>query len=183
MSHFRPDQAVVRYFTMSELACKCGRPDCRHKTLDDIADARSMSFFHSLSDLRHELGVPITVHSGMRCPVHNAEIGGAPDSAHIYDVAADVSSRGCMWYDIANLAEAQACYSGIIVYPAQGFVHLDQHPTAHVRRGYDLGKRDRHIISWGDYGSSVLVVNEEWNLDYEIPKPRYIIEADIRMRP
>lgn len=183
MSFYLPDQWVVSHIRMRELACKCDR-DCEGKYLDDIGDARSMSFLRRIGELRHEFGLPIKVNSGFRCPVHNAEEGGSPDSAHIYKVALDLYPLEGMWYDLAHLAEMQGCYSGIIVYPAQGFVHLDQHPTADVRRGYSYGPRDEHVITWGQYDDhTMLDLNEEWNVDYVIPKPDYILKAEERMQP
>lgn len=40
--------------------------------------------------LRAEVGRPLTVVSGYRCPVHNKAVGGAPASKHLLGQAADL---------------------------------------------------------------------------------------------
>jgi len=36
-----------------------------------------------LDDVREELGIPLVITSGTRCVIHNRDVGGAPDSAHL----------------------------------------------------------------------------------------------------
>lgn len=73
------------HFSFSEWACGCGgnKPGCRvimvHRPL--LAD---------LEVYRSTLGQPVTIASGYRCELHNAEVGGAKDSQHLYGGAADV---------------------------------------------------------------------------------------------
>ena len=43
-----------------------------------------------LEILRASIGTPIRIVSGYRCPVHNAAVGGAKDSQHVYAAAADI---------------------------------------------------------------------------------------------
>ena len=80
----------IRYFTREEFRCKCGGRYCSgfpaepREQLVRIADR-----------LRKNLGVPITVVSGLRCPQHNAAVGGVPDSQHMYGEAADIYAAGC----------------------------------------------------------------------------------------
>lgn len=45
--------------------------------------------------LRAALGRPIPIVSGYRCPVHNARVGGAKDSQHVYAAAADIPAQLC----------------------------------------------------------------------------------------
>ena len=66
------------HFQDSEFAC----PDC--------------GLFFPNSELRDKLnrardllGGPIVINSGTRCPVHNAAVGGRPNSAHLSGEAAD----------------------------------------------------------------------------------------------
>lgn len=37
---------------------------------------------------------PVTINSGYRCPTHNANIGGATNSQHLYGTAADIVVDG-----------------------------------------------------------------------------------------
>jgi uncharacterized protein YcbK (DUF882 family) len=53
----------------------------------------------SLELLRAIHGRPIRIVSGYRCPVHNAEVAGAPDSQHMYGAAADIPRGVCSFAD------------------------------------------------------------------------------------
>ena len=50
-----------------------------------------------VDEIRHRAGVPITIvdsgGSGVRCPEHNAEVGGVANSEHLYGRAADLHSQ------------------------------------------------------------------------------------------
>ena len=59
-------------FKWSELACKCG---CGTSYV-------SKSAIIKLQKLRDMMGSPITINSCCRCPLHNARVGGVPNSQH-----------------------------------------------------------------------------------------------------
>lgn len=67
------------HFQRREFAC----PHC------GVAVVRR-SLVERLEHLRGLVQRPIRIVSGYRCPVHNAEVGGAPDSQHMYGAAADI---------------------------------------------------------------------------------------------
>lgn len=71
----------TKNFRVSEFACKCG---CGK---DDI-DQRVMDMAQVIRD---ELGVPVKVNSGCRCPGHNAKVSGVKGSKHTKGLAADLS--------------------------------------------------------------------------------------------
>lgn len=75
------------HFARRELNCKCGCRTPAHiaKNLAELATY--------LEQLRVLLGVPMTVHSGYRCPKHNAAVGGAKASIHMTGHACDFSTR------------------------------------------------------------------------------------------
>ena len=77
-----------------------------------------------LDIMREQLGKPLYVLSGYRCPAHNEEVGGVPNSQHVEGTASDLTYDGI---DIEYLAElAERCGAdGIGKYPEQGFVHVD----------------------------------------------------------
>lgn len=60
-------------FSRAEMECKCGCGTCNV----------SERLLTMLERLRHQLGRPIHINSGCRCPKHNAAVGGVPDSAHV----------------------------------------------------------------------------------------------------
>jgi uncharacterized protein YcbK (DUF882 family) len=47
-----------------------------------------------LQKVRDAVGKPITINSGWRTKQHNAEVGGASNSMHLYGKAADVRIKG-----------------------------------------------------------------------------------------
>lgn len=79
----------IEYFTRDEFRCKCGGKYCNgypaepKEQLVRIAD-----------QLRKNLGVPITVVSGLRCHTWNKIQGGVENSQHMNGEAADIYARG-----------------------------------------------------------------------------------------
>lgn len=73
----------IRCFTRAEFACRrgCG--------LDSI-DRRLVKI---CEQVRTALGI-FDITSGLRCPVHNARVGGVANSRHLYGRAVDFSIRG-----------------------------------------------------------------------------------------
>ena len=80
----------ITYFTREEFRCKCGGKYCGgfpaepKEALVRIAD-----------QLRKNLGVPIRVVSGLRCPTWNRLQGGVETSQHQYGEACDIYAAGC----------------------------------------------------------------------------------------
>lgn len=64
---------LTRHFSKHEFACKCG---CGLNTID-------LGLVYLLERVRQEYGGAIIVTSGCRCPKHNVDAGGKPDSAHL----------------------------------------------------------------------------------------------------
>lgn len=78
-----------------------------------------------LEEMRKDLGVPLQINSGYRCPEHNAAVGGVPDSQHVQGVAADVQvPPGLTVKEVAAAAE-RAGADGIGYYYDDNFVHVD----------------------------------------------------------
>lgn len=79
----------IEFFTREEFRCKCGGKYCNgfpaepQEQLVRIAD-----------QLRKNLGVPITVVSGLRCPEWNRIQKGVKTSQHQYGEALDIYARG-----------------------------------------------------------------------------------------
>ena len=80
----------IRYFTRNEFRCTCPRcggfPVEPEETMVRVVD-----------EIRRRAGTPITIvdsgGSGIRCPEHNVEVGGAANSEHLYGRAADLHSN------------------------------------------------------------------------------------------
>jgi len=106
-----------KYFTEDEMRCKCcgGLPENgMDQTLVDLLDA-----------IREQVGKPITLSCAYRCPSHNADVGGVPDSQHVLGCASDLLiPEG---YTVETLAEvAEECNAdGVGRYFGDEFVHVD----------------------------------------------------------
>lgn len=86
---------------------------------------------YKLEALRKKLGnVPITVNSGFRSIAHNADVGGASDSMHLYGTAADLAVSGVPNKTVYQKAETSG-FSGLETYTAD---------HQHVDSRADLGR-------------------------------------------
>ncbi len=88
----------IKYFGRHEFACKCGK--CGGYPVEP-----SEALVRVLDAIREETGLPVYINSGIRCAAHNAAVGGAADSRHMYGDAADIRCPGKtpkQLYDIAD---------------------------------------------------------------------------------
>ena len=79
----------IEYFTRDEFKCKCGGKYCNG--FPSEPDERMVRI---ADKLRKNLGVPITIVSGLRCKTWNAIQGGVSNSQHMYGEAADIYAKG-----------------------------------------------------------------------------------------
>lgn len=79
----------IEYFDRSEFKCKCGGKYCNGYPAEP--DERMVRI---VDQLRKNLGVPITIVSGLRCKTWNAIQGGVSNSQHMYGEAADIYAKG-----------------------------------------------------------------------------------------
>lgn len=113
---------MSKYFSNDELACKC----CGQLPANGMDDR----LLQILDAIREVIGGPVTLSCAYRCPDHNAEVGGVPNSYHIQGIAADVIVPDGLTVDqLAGIAE-QCGADGIGRYYGQEFVHVDT-------RGYE----------------------------------------------
>lgn len=110
---FTSDEKLSPHFSGSEFIC----PDCGTGII-------AAELIHLLERLRSKLNVPLRVTSGYRCPRHNAQIGGAPDSFHQLGLAVDIApgSSDISVLDIAKAA-MEVGFTGVIAY--ERHVHVD----------------------------------------------------------
>ena len=95
-----------------------------------------------LEQLRAKAGVPVHVNCGYRCPKHNAEVGGIPNSRHVLGTAADITIPQ-IGFDRARELVENFPFDGTGFYPpldsgGSWFIHVD------VRDGGG----GSHIVWW-----------------------------------
>ena len=79
----------IEYFTRDEFRCKCGGKYC-----NGFPAEPKEQMVRIADQLRKNLGVPITVVSGLRCPTWNRLQGGVETSQHQYGEACDIYAAG-----------------------------------------------------------------------------------------
>lgn len=72
-------------FDRSEFACPCGACGGFPVEPSPLLVAR-------LQNMRNLLGRPVIITSGIRCPAHNAEEGGKPNSDHVTGEGVDLAA-------------------------------------------------------------------------------------------
>lgn len=106
---------LSQHFSRKEFECRC----CGRLQLDS-------HLVEGLEALRALAGVPVVINAGYRCPHHNQEVGGVPNSEHTRGLAADIRLPGFslqQMYDLATQVP-QFADGGIGVYDGD-FLHVD----------------------------------------------------------
>lgn len=75
----------MKWFNEREFACRCcgELPPFARENIEALVR-------EVLDPARENLGMPIVVNSGYRCPKHNREVGGVANSQHLKGEAADI---------------------------------------------------------------------------------------------
>lgn len=108
-------------FKVRELRCKDGT--------DTVMVDEALTVV--LQCIREHFGKPVTITSGYRTAAHNAAVGGAKSSQHLYGRAVDIRVQGVSVEDVAAYAESlMPDWGGVGRYPvkagrAAGWVHVD----------------------------------------------------------
>lgn len=103
---------ATKNFSDKELQCKCG---CGGMSV--TAEAQE-----TLQRLRDLLGKPIKLNSAYRCPEHNTDVGGSPNSQHVKGTAFDISIHGQDKFELERLAKVVG-FKGFGYYST--FLHVD----------------------------------------------------------
>ncbi len=99
-------------FQVKEFACRDGSDEV---LIDD-------KLVDILQQIRDHFGAPLTITSGYRTSEHNAKVGGASRSYHLYGMAADIKVKGHTPSEVAAYAESIGV-KGIGLYSS--WVHVD----------------------------------------------------------
>lgn len=79
----------IKYFTREEFRCKCGGKYC-----NGFPAEPQEGMVRALDAVRAHFGKAIIPSSGVRCPTHNANVGGVSNSRHLSGKAVDFSVPG-----------------------------------------------------------------------------------------
>lgn len=104
-----------KYFDDQEIVCRhcyAGR--------DIVKD----ELLKRLDQLREMYGRPIYVSCMYRCPEHNYDVGGVPNSQHVRGTAADIYVDGD-YQEFYELVLQSHLFDGVGYYPNDQFVHVD----------------------------------------------------------
>ena len=113
------DWDKVKYFGRAEFKCNCGGKYCNgfpaepHPLLVRVADR-----------VREHFGAAALISSGVRCEQHNANVGGVPNSRHLYGKAMDFRISGRKAAEVLEYVWQQPEIS--YAYDIDGtYVHMD----------------------------------------------------------
>ena len=109
-----------QYFAASEFMCKCDA--CEYPGMD-------AGLVNALDRMRAQLGAPIRITSGYRCPAHNAAVSSTgADGPHTTGMAVDISCYGELAHKLICEATVWG-FSGIGIAQKgareRRFIHLD----------------------------------------------------------
>jgi uncharacterized protein YcbK (DUF882 family) len=110
-------------FSRSEFACKCG--EC-------VEEDISLDLVGVCQATRDHFGQPVTISSGVRCPAHNASVGGAESSRHTYPFydAADIKVANVHPHDVYEYLDAHSGSLGVGgLSEYSSWVHVDTRPN------------------------------------------------------
>lgn len=81
----------IEYLDREEFRCQCKGKYCNGFPVEP-----QEKMVRTVDEIRRRLGVPVTIvesgGSGVRCPIHNANVGGVSNSNHLTGNAADLHS-------------------------------------------------------------------------------------------
>ena len=108
-------------FTRSDVAIKLG---IINEPGEKEIEALRVLVNITIQPLRDNLGIPIHINSGYRCPELNKAVGGVPTSQHQKGEAADLSIDGKANNILDALENNDIPFDQAILYRKQNFLHV-----------------------------------------------------------
>lgn len=109
----------IKYFDKEEFKCKCGGKYCTGYPKEP-----QQLLVEACDDVREYFDAPMTISSGLRCAIHNANEGGVSNSRHLSGKAADFCIEGKTANQILayvrTLPNIRYCYA-----INSSYVHMD----------------------------------------------------------
>ncbi len=130
------------HFDFAEFFSKDGSHFNGGKVSPETVKANVRRNMYKLEALRRKAGAPVSITSGFRSIKYNAtlrHLGAAPNSQHLYGIAADIQVGGKTPAQVAAIARTCG-YSGIRIY--ETFTHVDS------RIEHDYEAKSFHWPGW-----------------------------------
>ncbi len=105
---------LSKNFDSGEFTCGCG---CQKDKVSPVLISK-------LQMLRDDIGKPIKITSGYRCPVENKKVGGAKNSAHLLGEGVDIQTE----LSTVTLAMIASKIKGIRIGIYERHLHIDVRP-------------------------------------------------------
>lgn len=109
----------IEYFDRKEFKCKCGNVYC-----NGYPDEMEEKLIRVADRVRGHFGAFATVSSGLRCPKHNANVGGVSNSRHLTGKAMDFCISGKSAAEVLSYVQKQSEIRYAYAIDSQ-FVHMD----------------------------------------------------------
>ena len=106
----------IRYFTRAEFRCPCA-------SCGGFPAEPAEKLVHLAEQVREHFGSPADVSSGVRCPRHNAEVGGVWNSLHLTGRAMDFRVRGKTAAEVLSYVKTLPVHYAYAI--DDRFVHMD----------------------------------------------------------
>src|ERR1700741_1767714 len=119
------NKKLTEHFNLSELiASDYAARNGLDNTPTPAIEANLSKVAVTLEAVRAIYNKPLTVSSGYRSPEVNKGIGGAPDSAHMYGLAADINVPGMTPYDLGVAIMKSGIVFDQIIHEFGSWVHI-----------------------------------------------------------
>lgn len=125
---------ISPHFTEFELACHGNT--CGPNGTGCHVNACKQELLDALEQFRAIVGKPVAITDAFRCPIHNAAVGGVPDSEHVQGIAADIRVEGMSGAELEAAALKCPLITGIGRSDEPPYIHIDTRPTK-ARWAYD----------------------------------------------
>ena len=110
----------IRHWTREEFRCHCGGKYC-----NGFPEEPDITLVSLLEMVRRYYNAPAICSSGVRCPEHNANVGGVANSKHLSGKAADFMVLGVSGQELLKFVQALPDTNYAYIIDNGPYVHVD----------------------------------------------------------
>jgi len=112
--------------TDAKLCCTCGKDGCDKRSVKQMT-------LNMLQKVRNEYGLPMTVTSGGRCPLHNNEKHRTEPADHQKGLGVDIRITGLVMAMKLIAIASKYGFNAFGINLKAGFIHLGYRPESHEK--------------------------------------------------